>query len=404
MKINLKASVFSAIFIIGIISPGGNISGQICRRANEFSTAYGLRDVMVTRTDPTLRPEFFIFPGKAVTRDQSDIAPLRWQKAGDMLMAPGHSLIGVYTFGAAPAAKDEPQAYDFKVFDTARREIFKLSGRLLVVTERPFCFLTDSKLALITCSYWGDELRFYDQQGQLLNERRLLQEGTLSLITPKGVFDESGHQFLFNLSRARAEEEKIGPDLFMFSSNGSRIWQYQLPLKSTDAIGLSGSGRIAVVCGSVINRQPPQSLYQTILFDSLGNILNSFPVSFRHYDFDREDNWLLLGGNYTASLVSLIKKSIYLELTPGSGRRVITDCALLAGNLVLVVTGLESSRGGEPLYDDPEILIYSPEGQLLYREIFENDYSYLGKLVINNVRNQFGLTLQNRFLVFEVFP
>jgi len=404
MRLNLKVSVFTALFSIGVSGLGAPKWSQTGRIDKEYPAEYGLRDVIIERADPSLCPQFFVYTGRAVPAENSGRKTIIWRAAGDIVLSPGHSLIGVFSPGAAPTRTDEPQRYDFRVFDSGGQVIFNLSGMLLNIAERPFCFLTDSKLALITCSYWGDELQFYDRQGQLLNERHFLQEGTLSLINPKGIFDESGHLFFFNLSRARAEEEKVGPDLFMFSANGARIWQYQLPLKSTGALGLSPSGKIAAVSGTVINPKPPQPAFQTILFDSLGNILNSFPVAFRHCDFDRDEKWLLLGGHYKASLVSLIKKSIYLELTPGSGQRVITDCALLADNRILILTGLESSRNGATLYDDPEILIYSPEGQLIFRHIFESDYTYSGNLILNDTRDRFGITLQNRFVVFGVNP
>jgi len=404
MRLNLKVSVFTALFSIGLLGAGTQLWAQTGRIEKEYPAEYGLRDVIIERADPSLCPQYFVYAGRAVPVDDSGRKTIIWHTSEDLLLAPGRNLTGVFSPGAAPTRADEPQLYDFRVFDSGGQEIFKLSGMLLNISERPFYFLTDSKLAIITCSYWGDELHFYDRRGQLLNERHFLQEGTLSLINPKGVFDESGHLFLFNLSRAREEEEKVGPDLFMFSANGARIWQYQLPLKSTDAIGLSPSGKIAAVSGTIINPKPPQPTFQTILFDSLGNILNSFPVIFRCCDFDRNDQWLLLGGNYKASLISLIKKSIYLELTPGSGQRVITDCALLTGNRILILTGLESSRNGESLYDDPGILIYSPEGQLLFRQIFESDYTFCGNLILNDTRDRFGITLQNRFVVFGVNP
>jgi len=124
------------------------------------------------------------------------------------MLSPGHSLVGVFLPGEEPVRSDEPQLYDFKVFDSNGKETFNLSGMSLDIAERPFYFLTDTKRALVTCSYWGDELRFYNQQGRLLNERRFIQEGTLSRINPKGVFNDNGHLFLFNLSRAAKREEK----------------------------------------------------------------------------------------------------------------------------------------------------------------------------------------------------
>jgi len=187
----------------------------------------------------------------------------------------------------------------------------------------------------------------------------------------------------------------------MLLSTGTRFWQSQLPLQATIGIGLARHGRFAIVSGTAINSRRPQPVYQTLLFDSLGNILNSFPVGFRHSDFSRDDKWLLLGNDFNVYLVTLIKKAIYLELSPAGGRRKVTDCGLLTGNRILILTGVESSHQCETIFDDPEIVIYSTAGQILYRQIFESDYTYSGKFTFNDSRDQFGLVLQNRYIVFN---
>jgi hypothetical protein len=250
------------------------------------------------------------------------------------------------------------------------------------ITERPFYFLNEAGRSLTACSFWGDQLHFYDRQGQLLNERRFIQEGTLSLINPKGVYDDSGYYFLFNLSRAREEEEKIGPDLFMFSANGARLWQYQLPLKTTGAVALSRSGKIAAVCGTIVNPQPPQPVWQTILFDSLGNVLNSFPVAFRNYDFDLNDRWFLLGDNHQVNLISLVRKSIYLELDAWAWPRKIMDCALMKKTNVCDPDRIRIRQGGEPCTTIRKILIYSRKENYFFRQVFESDYNYNGQVIL----------------------
>jgi hypothetical protein len=400
MKPYCKTVFFAGIFLIRI----GCLNAQICRIEKEWPAEDGLRNIVVSAQNQELVPAYFVYPFQAIPNDGKGSIPIRWTDPQDFLLSSGNGYLGVFLQGPAPTRDDEPQLYEFKVFDSNGGVIFNLSGMLPSITERPFYFLNEAGRSLTACSFWGDQLHFYDRQGQLLNERRFIQEGTLSLINPKGVYDDSGYYFLFNLSRAREEEEKIGPDLFMFSANGARLWQYQLPLKTTGAVALSRSGKIAAVCGTIVNPQPPQPVWQTILFDSLGNVLNSFPVAFRNYDFDLNDRWFLLGDNHQVNLISLVRKSIYLELTPGRGRRKIMDCALMKNERLLILTGLESAQGGETLYDDPEILIYSPEGELFFRQVFESDYNYNGQLILNNTRERFGLILQNRFVVYNFMP
>ena len=404
MRLNLKKSFFIGLFCLSGfgLSPAG--FGQTYRIEREWPAESGLQDVLIGFADNQLRPTYYLYNDRAISAQKTGEILAQWQNLSDISLSPDRNLCGVFTPGKPPTGKNEPRAYEFKVYDANGKETFRLNGMLLNTAERPFYFLTGTKKALIACSYWGEELLFYNHDGDLLNERRFLQDGTRLQVYPKGAFDDNGRIFLFNLSRAREEEQKVGPDLFMFMTNGSRLWQYQLPLKTTGATGLSRSGRITVVSGAVINPRPPQPAYQTILFDSLGKIINSFPVAFRHYDFDRNDKWLLLGDRYTFHLITLVGKSIYLQMTPGNGRRTITDCALLAGNRILILIGVESSQNGTKLFDDPEILIYSADGQILFRQMFESDYTYRGKLIFNDARDRFGITLQNRFVVFGINP
>jgi len=402
MKSGLTKSLFIILIFLFHLGTGPSAGGQTYRIEREWPANQDLRDVLVKCVERQLLPTYFIYSNRAVAvRDPSAILA-RWLSAKDINLSPGRNLCGVFLTGDPPTAEKEPWSYEFIVYDADGKAIFRSAGTLIDIAEKPYYFLTDTKKAFIACSYWGEQLLFYDQQGRLLNERHLLQSDERLLINPKGAFDEFGGLFLFNPGRIRTESEADNPDLFMLLSTGARFWQVRLPLKSTDGTGLSRHGRFAVASGTVINQRPPQPVYQTLLFDSLGNILNSFPISFRHCDFSRDDKWLLLSNNFNVYLITLIKKSIYLELNPGSAGRIVTDCACLSANHLIILTGVESSYLGETIYNDPEILIYSTSGQLLFRQIFESDYTYHGQLTFNETRDRFGLALQNRLVVFAI--
>lgn len=394
-------SILITIFLLIFLGNDFEASAQTYRIEREWLANDGLHDVLVKRVKQQLIPTYYIYSDRAVAVADNKQVLARWADCADINLSPGRNLCGVFSAGEPPTGRKEPWKYSFIVYDADGKVIHELGGTLPNIKERPRYYLTDTRKALIACSYWGEQLLFYDRQGILLNERSLIQPENRLMINPKGAFDEFGGLFLFHPGRPRVAGEVDNPDLFMLLSTGTRFWQSQLPLQATIGIGLARHGRFAIVSGTAINSRRPQPVYQTLLFDSLGNILNSFPVGFRHSDFSRDDKWLLLGNDFNVYLVTLIKKAIYLELSPAGGRRKVTDCGLLTRNRILILTGVESSHQGETIFDDPEIVIYSTTGQILYRQIFESDYTYSGKFTFNDSRDQFGLVLQNRYIVFN---
>ena len=387
--------------LLSLLLVASGLWSQTLNVVAEHPAGAGLLDVLVEKSDSLLQPRVWVFEtsAKNVT-DNTEFA--RWALPADGWLSPANSLLSFITFGAPGSVQDEPRKFELRVRNAQGEDFFYRQGALLDIREKPFVFPSETQKAVVVCSYWGDRLTFYGREGRRLNERQFNLEGTRLKINPKGLFTADGQKFLFNLSRTLIEQEKAGPDLFLFLSNGALQWQYQLPLKTTRGVGLAPSGRTIVVCGTIINRRPPQPPQQTILFDSTGRVVTTFPVAFQGLDFSADENWLLLSDRHAFTLVNLLYRNIHLSLKPVSGRRRVTAACFLPYKRILVLTGTDAVYNDQAIYDDPEILVYDYDGHLLLRHIFDQDYTFKGKIIANADRTLFGLTFQNRFLVLTL--
>lgn len=353
-----------------------------------YSAQPVLEDVLITPTSGQLRPAYFIYPTKVIQATQPYRIIAQWNDISDKFLNQQHSHL-VY-LGKNNRLSNQSETRITRGTTFRRQE------------TKPILFLADKWHFAAYCTYANERLRFFNAARKPVKDFLFPQDASYLIIPPKAAFDENGKHLVFFLNLAHGMEDRDLPDLFFFLGSGTRLWQYRLPFQQVESLGIANKGQTIIISGKFAGSGDLQTPYQTLLLDVSAKILGSFPFAFRRYDFNADDSFLALADIYSVRLISLLKKAPVFSQTVGAETRVITSCRFVAGDNIAIVTGVAGFKDELKIYNDPEIIIFNSAGQKMAQTRFERDYTIKGELVISASGEQFGLALQDRFLVFQL--
>ncbi|GEM_PF-1826368 len=347
-----------------------------------------LEDVLITPSSRELHPAYFLYPTKVIQATPPYRIIAQWNDISDKFLNRQHSHL-VYL------GKNNRLSNQSETRDTPGTALRRQETKLIL-------FLADKWHFAAYCTYANERLRFFNAASKPVKEFLFPQDASYLTIPPKAAFDKNGKHLVFFLNLAHGMEDNDYPDLFFFLGTGTRLWQYRLPFQQVESLGIANKGQFIIISGSFVSKGDLLTPYQTLLLDSSAKIQGSFPFAFRQYDFNADDSFLALADNYSVRLINLFKKAPVFSQTVGAEARVITSCRFVAGDNIAIITGVAGFKDELKIYNDPEIIIFNSVRQKMAQTRFERDYTIKGELVVSASGEQFGLALQDRFLVFQV--
>ena len=376
------------------------LRGQGFSVLHEYPSGQGLLNVLVEPDSSQVVPVIFIY-AESFSNIQPGAPSIKLTDLQVLSISQKNQLLGVMAPGKLPANPTEPQKLEFSVYTQADQPRFKIEDKVINTGKLPLFLISDAKHAPIQISPNGNRLKFYDNHGRFLREKRFSQNVPHNYEPPTGLFNDEGNRFIFYTRIFDMENDQMLPVLYMLSLIGEEIWKYQLILNRLDAITISRTGNHVAVSGQTLNPAKPQALYQTIVFDSSGAIRSSFPYRATQIAFNLTETSLLIREEQSFKLIDLDTEGIILLQQPGSGRKIISDIVFLNDTTFAVALGAEKHLDEQRFYDNPEIDIFLTSGDRISHSRFDQDYSYSGKLLSSLSGEQLGFILQNRFVVLQ---
>jgi len=376
------------------------LRGQGFSVLHEYPSGQGLLNVLVEPDSSQVVPVIFIY-AESFSNIQPGAPSIKLTDLQVLSISQKNQLLGVMAPGKLPANPTEPQKLEFSVYTQADQPRFKIEDKVINTGKLPLFLISDAKHAPIQISPNGNRLKFYDNHGKFLREKRFSQNVPHNYEPPIGLFNDEGNRFIFYTRIFDMENDQMLPVLYMLSPIGEEIWKYQLILNRLNAITISRTGNHVAVSGQTLNPAKPQALYQTIVFDSCGAIISSFPYRATQIAFNPTETSLLIREEQSFKLIDIDTEGITLLQQPGSGRKIISDIVFLNDTTFAVALGAEKHLDGQRILDNPEIDIYLISGDRISQSQFNQDYSYSGKLLSSLSGEQLGFILQNRFVVLQ---
>ncbi len=376
-------------------------SGQTLKIHHEYKTDPQLLDVLVSVDTNSVSPETFIYQHhfQDYQSTESIINILPGQRT---VISEKNRLLGIFQPAELPQSLTEPYPFEFSLYSRAAQLLYSLHDKAVTEDRHPSFFINDEQQAVVQVSANGDCLIFYDNHGNILREKRFMQNVPHNYEFPEVHFSEGGDRLILLTRKFDTESGRMVPMLYMLSPIGEELWQYQLILDRIDALTISKSGKYVAVSGSTHKPLAFQARFQTFVFDTSNYIRNSVPFRATQLLFDPSETSLIISEKQTVKIIDLATDGIYVLKHVGSGQKEIADFCFLNDSSFAISAGAIKYSEGLQIYDNPEILIYSKSGQLIAQQIFRNEYTYRGKLLPSISGEQIGFTLKNRFIVLQL--
>lgn len=395
----MKSMLISRLFLILPLIT--SLAGQSLFVTEEYKSAAGLIDVIAVSDTNSITPQLFLYKD-CLTEVHTGKTVATITNNQCLNISQNRRLLGIFTPEKAPANRTEPRQFEFCAYSSGNQPVFKIHDKYIDAGKRPSFFLNEAKKAALQIAPNGDRIKFYDNHGRFLREKKFSRNMPHNYENAQVEFSADGNRLAFFTRIYAMESNRMIPMLSLLSPIGEEIWKAQLILKRLDALKIAASGRSVAVAGLTLQPVGSQTQYHIFVFDSAGVIQNSLPYRAIGLAFDKSENQLLIREEQTVKIVDLHSEGIVLSKKVCGGRREIADMSFLNDSTFILSLGTIKFRDGERIYDNPEIQLFSTAGKQLAKAVFANDYSYNAEIFKSLSGKQTGFCLQNKFVVLQL--
>jgi len=392
----MKSMLSSRLFLILPLIT--SLAGQSLTVTGEYKSAAGLIDVIVVSDTNSIAPQLFVYKDR-LTEAHTGKTVVMLTNNQFPAVSLNRRLLGIFTPEKAPANRTEPRQFEFCAYSSGNQPVFKIHDKYIDAGKRPSFFLNEAKKAALQIAPNSDRIKFYDNQGRFLREKKFSRNMPHNYENAQVAFSADGNRLAFFTRIYAMENNRMIPMLYLLSPIGEEIWKAQLILKRIDALKIAASGRSVAVAGLTFQPVASQTQHHIFVFDSAGVIRNSLPYRAIQLTFNDSEDQLLIREEQTVKIVDLHSEGIILSKKIGGGRREIADMSFLNDSTFILSLGTVKFRDGKRIYDNPEVQIFSTAGKQLAKTVFANNYSYNAEIFKSLSGNQIGFCLQNKFVV-----
>lgn len=400
MRIFHPQLFFGSALIIFFLPPSLAKSPQ--KIMTEYPAANGLYSVLMDSHSDVLVPTALIYEHEITAPVDTPKIRIPITSPAQLVTSVNNHFVGIFDFDELPDTPTEPQEYCFRVYDHRLQRRYRLSERFLPQGKYPRAFVSDKYGSAILSSPNGNQLQFYNQTGQHLRTKALGPNRLHHYEAPLGQFNRTSSRFYYYSRQFVEEEEHFYPLIYMFSLLGEELWQNRIVPQRADILYLSPDAGYIAISGPVKRPLENQPDRQTVLMDSSGKVIVSFPFQAFKVEFDPTERLMLTADEYRLRCIDLHNFGALWNIRLGEGRTRILDVRFLSDTSFAIVTGTEIFIEDHKAYDRPALRIYSTDGELRLYHQFPKDYTHTGQMLCSQNRDQVGIALHDRYMIFHI--